>query len=250
MQLDLEGMKRWGRVFWRSLYLQAVWNYRSLQNIGFAWLMGSVLRACGHRDGEVRARKDHMGFFNTNPVLSTFVAGAVAKAERDLDEGTIERTSLESLKSAVATSLASKGDRLFWAGLKPLAVLTGSAAAVMGAGTISLALMLVMYAPLQLAVRMLGAPLAYRHGSMWLAREFGQRLETAALVLGCILAMVFGVFLGMVIAESTGRPHQMLGCVIAFGIAGAISGRRMRETAFVCGCLLLLAGVLWRLASW
>jgi mannose/fructose/N-acetylgalactosamine-specific phosphotransferase system component IID len=211
--------------------------------------MGSVYRAAGVDDGEERARKGHMGFVNTNPFLSTFVAGAVARMEADVSSGKMDRSSLESLKSAVANTLASKGDQLFWGTLRPLAVLVGSVATLAGQGMLGLIIMFAIYTPVQLGFRAAGAPLAMKHGSMWLAREFGKRIETAALLLGSVLALVFGAAAGYIIAEASSQATRVLGVALLFAVSGVLSAKLARETTLFCGCLLIAAGLVWRFLS-
>jgi PTS system mannose-specific IID component len=243
-------LSNWARVFWRSLHVQAVWNYKCMQNVGFAWLMGAILRATGFQDAEKRAREYHAGFVNTNPFLSSSVAGAVARMEREVDSGKMERSSLESLKGAVANALASKGDRLFWAGLRPLAVIVSSAAALFGAGMWSVVVMIVIFTPGQLALRVAGAQPAFRHGSMWLAKEFGKKIETTGLLVGCVLAACFGALSALIIAKSHDQSAEVLTTVIIFGVAGVISARLVKETTFVCACLLAAAAAVWGVLSW
>ena len=53
------------RVFWRSLFLQAAWNPRGMQNLGFAFAMQPALRELyPDRAARARAAERHLEFFN------------------------------------------------------------------------------------------------------------------------------------------------------------------------------------------
>jgi len=112
-------MKRPWRMFWRSLFIQGAWNYQGMQHLGFLWAMLPELRGL---PGEARrhAMARATGFYNAHPYFGGYLLGAVARLEA---EGQGEAAA--RLKKAALTPLGASGDRLFWAGLKPLSGLAG-----------------------------------------------------------------------------------------------------------------------------
>lgn len=113
------------RLFFRSLLLQALWNFESFQNAGFAYAMEPWLKDCW-TDAEPlkRARERHLGFFNTQPYMASLVLGVVCHMEqamtemsRDLQAVAVEK--MMRFKSAIAPALAALGDAFFWGALRP-----------------------------------------------------------------------------------------------------------------------------------
>jgi hypothetical protein len=106
-------------MLWRSLCIQGAWNYQGMQHLGFLWASLPALRglpAEQRRQAMTRAT----GFYNAHPYFGGYLLGAVARLEA---EGQGEAAS--RLKKAALTPLGASGDRLFWAGLKPLSGLAG-----------------------------------------------------------------------------------------------------------------------------
>ena len=106
-------------VFCRSLWVQALWNFERMQNLGFLFCLDPLLRRWTREEAELdKVKQRHLEFFNTQPYLVNFAVGAVAAME--------ERRSLEKillLKESLASALAALGDSLFWASLRPACML-------------------------------------------------------------------------------------------------------------------------------
>jgi len=112
-------MKLLGRLLRRSLLIQGAWNYQGMQHLGFLWALLPALRDLPEeRRREALARA--AGFYNAHPYFGGYLLGAVARLEA---EGQGEAAA--RLKKAALTPLGASGDRLFWAGLRPLSGLAG-----------------------------------------------------------------------------------------------------------------------------
>ena len=61
-------------IFLRTFFLQALWNFERLQNVGFLYILYPVLKKL-YPDKEKRkeALLRHIGFFNTNPYMVTII---------------------------------------------------------------------------------------------------------------------------------------------------------------------------------
>jgi mannose/fructose/N-acetylgalactosamine-specific phosphotransferase system component IID len=101
------------KLFWRSFLIQAAWNYRGMQHLGLLWAQLPSLPADPALRGPALRRAGE--FYNAHPYLCGCVLGAAARLE---PEGQGE--ALARLKKAAIPPLGAVGDRLFWAGLKPL----------------------------------------------------------------------------------------------------------------------------------
>lgn len=108
------------RVLVRSLSVQGSWNYRSLIGSGFAYALLPALRHIyRERPAELDAAvRRHGELFNSHPYLSPLALGAVSAMENDERPEVVTR-----FKSAVRGSLGTLGDRLVWAGWRPVCAL-------------------------------------------------------------------------------------------------------------------------------
>lgn len=108
-------------VLARSFAVQGSWNYRTLLGAGFAFALLPVLRYLYRDDPErlLQAVERHSGLFNSHPYLAPMALGAVASLE---EEGAPPPV-VDRFKSAIRGSLGTLGDRLVWAGWRPVCLL-------------------------------------------------------------------------------------------------------------------------------
>jgi len=108
------------RLGWRTLMLQAAWNFERMQNLGFAFCVEPALRQL-YPDPEARAKalKRHMELFNSHPYLAGYIVGAALKAEADATAKDAGPNQAQALKQAMAPALAALGDSFYWATLRP-----------------------------------------------------------------------------------------------------------------------------------
>lgn len=125
----LERTDQWS-FFWRSFFLQALWNVRGMQNLGFLFCMMPTLRRLYSGPELVAALERHARFFNTQPYMAGFVLGVTARLEEEhgSDRGAAREAHpkrLEMTKGTMGAALAGIGDSLFWSTLRPLAAGAG-----------------------------------------------------------------------------------------------------------------------------
>jgi mannose/fructose/N-acetylgalactosamine-specific phosphotransferase system component IID len=236
---------RWG-VFLRSFAIQGSFNYRTLIGAGFAFALLPVLRAIhGHDEAALtEAVRRHSGLFNSHPYLSAAALGAVARMEEEgRDVGVIER-----FKMAVRGSLGTLGDRVFWAGWRPICVLAALGLLALGLPWWAVVgCFLVVYNAGHIAVRVAGFRLGLSAGF-----QVGERLRSVPL--GRVqqaLTAAGAFFAGLVVAVAVGRgvlpaesmppssgPHWGAAAAVA-AVAGIWFGTRLRTSVVV-----LLGGVL------
>lgn len=127
----------------RSLLLQGFWNSRKMQNIGMLFIMYPYLFKLNAATPKFlkRAIQRNLETFNTNPVMSSFCVGAVMHQEEvllkvhgNIDTFYEQEKEWVIIRSSIASTVASLGDRLFWSTLKPLSLVF--ALAVLYAGQI------------------------------------------------------------------------------------------------------------------
>jgi mannose/fructose/N-acetylgalactosamine-specific phosphotransferase system component IID len=115
----------------RSTLLQGVWNYDSLQAVGFAWAILPGLERI-RPDPVERAERlhGHLESFNANPYMATLAMGVALRLEEEIARGAAgaERRLFRLLR-ALRGSLGAIGDDLFWASWRPaLGIATALAA--------------------------------------------------------------------------------------------------------------------------
>lgn len=211
------------RVFLRSLFLQASWNPRGMQNLGLAYaLFPALQRLYPSPEAQSVAVRRHLVFFNTHPYVAAAIVGGVLFHEERIARGEEAPETVVAFKAALMGPLAALGDGFFWLSLRP-AVGAFCAALVPWIGAWAVVVFLVAYNAVHLSLRARlyvmgltqgdrliegisranlpakGAKLrilaAASAGGLagWLAVNFGARASSAAapwLTLGCLLAGV------------------------------------------------------------
>ncbi|ACC97695.1 Phosphotransferase system, mannose/fructose/N-acetylgalactosamine [Elusimicrobium minutum Pei191] len=126
-------------IFTRSFFLQTGWNYLRFQGLGFAFVMTPWLKKFYKAKALDSALLRYMETFNTNPIMASFCYGALARSEGDVALAPMKKTEWRVIKTFLASSSASIGDRLFWDSWKPLTLAAGILAAYLCAmGTIDI----------------------------------------------------------------------------------------------------------------
>ncbi|WAM25588.1 MULTISPECIES: PTS system mannose/fructose/sorbose family transporter subunit IID [Myxococcus] len=158
------------RVFLRSLFLQASWNPKGMQNLGLAYAVYPALAAL-YPQGPAReeAVRRHLVFFNTHPYVAAAIVGGVINHEERIARGEETPDKVVAFKAALMGPLAALGDGFFWLSLKPA---TGavSAALVPLLGVWAVPLFLVLYNLVHLLLRV---------RLYWLGLTLGDRLVEA-----------------------------------------------------------------------
>jgi mannose/fructose/N-acetylgalactosamine-specific phosphotransferase system component IID len=116
-------MKTWAlfRSFVRSFFLQALWNYERMQNIGFAFSMEPLLHYA-HRtqEGFFRALRRHCEYFNVHPYFAPIVMGVIYTREKALAESKRqEDPTLVVLKNSMGGAFGAVGDHVIWGSWRP-----------------------------------------------------------------------------------------------------------------------------------
>ncbi|MCL6627051.1 MAG: mannose/fructose/sorbose family PTS transporter subunit IIC [Alicyclobacillus shizuokensis] len=230
------------RVFWRSQFLQASWNYERMQGMGYAYIVEPTLNFF-FPEPEVRlARKlRHVEFFNTQPYVANIVVGINLALEERLQTGDPRYDRLvTSIKLGMMGPLAGVGDSIFWGTLRPLLASLGATIALTG-NILGPILFFVGWNILRLAVR-------------WSLLQYGYQL---------------GVRIVNVIATGVLRQVTEMATIVGLIVMGALvadwasihfaihwqvgHGQTMSLTQLLNGLfpklpeLLLVLGVLWLL---
>lgn len=198
--------KTLNKMVWRSMQLQACFNYERMQSAGWLWSMIPGLEKIHTNKEDLAASMTHnMDFLNTHPFAVTFVMGMVLSMEQmKMDIQTIR-----SVRISVAAPLGGIGDALFWMTLIP--IVAGMTATMAIEGNI--------LGPILYFIIAFGAEMALRYGLMYWSYNMGTKAVSMMTVHAKEIthaASVLGVFVvGALIANFGGGTQ--LGMVIENG---------------------------------
>jgi fructoselysine/glucoselysine PTS system EIID component len=122
------------KVFFRSLALEANFNFESWQNTGFAFSIIPVLKKLyATKESMSQALKRHLQFFNTTAHGSTLILGiTAAMEEQNSQQENFDEESINTVKTGLMGPLAGVFDSLFWGTLKVIAAGVGISLAING----------------------------------------------------------------------------------------------------------------------
>ena len=115
------------RVFLRSFFIQAVWNFECLLGFGLAYAILPVIRRLYPNEEERKLIiREYLSFFNTHPYLAAPIIGVlISEEEKNAASGGTNRTKIQNLKVQIMGPLGALGDTFCWATLRPFAALLG-----------------------------------------------------------------------------------------------------------------------------
>lgn len=121
-------------LFFRSLTLEANFNFETWQNTGFAFTIIPVLKKLyTTKEAMASALKRHLQLFNTSPYGSTLIIGiTAAMEEQNSQDADFDEESISSVKLGLMGPLAGVFDSLFWGTFKVIAAGVGTSLAIKG----------------------------------------------------------------------------------------------------------------------
>jgi len=110
--------KTLNKMVWRSLFLQASFNYERMQAAGwlYAILPGLLKIHKDNKDDLAASMSHNLEFFNTHPFLVTFVMGIVLSLEQNKSD----IPTIRAVRVSAMGPLGGIGDALFWFTLVPI----------------------------------------------------------------------------------------------------------------------------------
>lgn len=117
-------------IAFRSMFLQASFNYERMQACGWSFAILPGLKKIYKNQPQdfQNALKRHMEFFNTHPFLVTSIMGLVLAMEEKNEDPELIR----GLKIAMMGPLGGIGDAIFWFTLIPITASLGAGLALQG----------------------------------------------------------------------------------------------------------------------
>ena len=175
--------KTLNKMVWRSLNLQASFNYERMQAAG--WLYGilpGLLEIHGENTEDLKISMGHnLEFFNTHPFLVTFVMGIILS----LEQQKADINTIRAVRVAAMGPLGGIGDAIFWFTLVPIAAGICSNMAIEG-NIMGPILFLLIFNAVQFAVRFFLMHWSYKLGTSAISAltEYAKEFTSAASLLG------------------------------------------------------------------
>jgi PTS system mannose-specific IID component len=223
-------------VFWRCLFLQAAWNRRGMQNLGFAYAIDPALRAlypsAAQRE-EALAR--HLRFFNCHPYMAAAIVGGAIHHEERVAAGEEPGAQPLIYKQTLQGPLAALGDGFFWTALRPC---FGALAAVgaLFVGPPAIVAAIVVYNVIHLLLRARLFLAGYKKGDAIVADIARLALPVAADRLRAVGVALCGVAAAVVTWRSTAGGGPAAGALAALaalaGFAALSRGARLLPAAY------------------
>ncbi len=202
------------KVFFRSLLIQASWNFERMQNLGLLFVLAPALRLLYQGEQLTAAFQRHLVYFNTHPYMASPVLGASLALEEMEARGEPGPLASDDFRKMIMAPYAAIGDALFWGGLRPLAAGVALFFAVRGSFWAPV-VFLVCYNLPHLWLRGMGLFQGYRLGAGTIDKI--QRYRLPDLAVHCKEATV--VLLGALAAYLVFRGFQQEGLPGAWGFA-------------------------------
>lgn len=170
------------RMAWRSLLLQASFNYERMQAGGWLYTLIPALRKI-HKNPEDQSNsmKMHLEFINVHPLDVTFLSGIVLAMEQNKEK----ISTIRAVKVALMGPLGGIGDALFWFTWLPICAGIGASLALEGSlfGPI---VFLLLFNLLHFGLRFGLAHYGYSTGvgAIHLLKTHTKKISHAALIVG------------------------------------------------------------------
>lgn len=231
------------RVFWRCLFLQAAWNRRGMQNLGFAYAIDPALRVLyAEPERREEALRRHLGFFNCHPYMAAAILGGAIHHEERVARGAEPGAQSLQYKQTLQGPLAAIGDGFFWTALRPffgalaaLGALLLGWKAIVGALVLYNAIHLGLRAGLFLAGHRKGDALVGDIARLGLPVVADRLRGAGAALCGVAAALV----VGRAAAASSGTAGALAALAAGLGYVALARGARLLPTAYVA----VLAGI-------
>lgn len=173
------------KMVWRSLMLQASFNYERMQAGGWVYgLIPGLEKIHTNSHDLSHSLKEHMQFFNTHPFLVTFIQGIILSMEENKED----RETIRGIKVALMGPLGGIGDALFYLTLLPIA--GGIAASLSSQGNVmGPILFLVVFNVIHFASRFLLMHFGHRIGTDAISslKEGTKKISRAASIVGLMV---------------------------------------------------------------
>lgn len=186
----LIGKKELNKVFARSFFYGASWNYERMQNLGFLYTITPVLKKLYGKSKTAmsKAMKRHLEFFNTHQSMAPFILGVTSALEEE--DGNDHAETTTGIKIGLMGPLSGLGDSLIWLTLVPICMSLGASYAKTG-NPLGLIVSLLLFNVINIPLKYFGLKAGYTGGSELIQKSSSKgtldRITNMAIALGLVL---------------------------------------------------------------
>jgi len=252
------------RIFWRSMLLEANFNFETWQNTGFAFALLPVLKKFySTKESMAEALQRHLQLFNTSTYGSTLILGlTAAMEEQNSRDAEFDAESINSVKLGLMGPLAGVFDSLFWGTLKVIAAGVGTSLALKG-NVLGVVLFILLFNVPHLLLRYQLTFIGYKTGTRFLMQlsknNVMDRLKNGAAILGLMVvgampATLMSIHTPLSFGEGAGLQgvlDQIVPALLPLGLTFLtyyFLRRGVKTTALLLG--LLVVGFLGSILHW
>jgi len=252
------------RIFWRSMLLEANFNFETWQNTGFAFALLPVLKKFySTKESMAAALQRHLQLFNTSTYGSTLILGlTAAMEEQNSRDAEFDAESINSVKLGLMGPLAGVFDSLFWGTLKVIAAGVGTSLALKG-NVLGVVLFILLFNVPHLLLRYQLTFIGYKTGTRFLMQlsknNVMVRLKNGAAILGLMVvgampATLMSIHTPLSFGEGAGLQgvlDQIVPALLPLGLTFLtyyFLRRGVKTTALLLG--LLVVGFLGSILHW
>lgn len=246
------------KIFWRSMCVNASFNYERHMSQGVQFALSPVLkRLYPEKNDFAKSMVRHSEFFNSTPVVIPFILGVtLALEEENAKDPNFDESSINAIKVSLMGPLAGIGDSIFWGTLRPLAGGIACSLAMSGNAIAPLIFLLIYNIP-HILTRYYGLKFGYSSGvtalnqftKMGLTQKIFQIASIVGLlVIGGMVSSMVSVNLALTIGSGesaialndviNGIMPQMLSLLVTYVLYVLIK-RGMKTNILLVGILLV-----------
>jgi len=210
------------RLFWRSLCLQAVWNFERMQNLGFLYILAPILnKLYPQKEQRIESYRRHLEFFNTHPYFANALLGIVARMEEEMAKGEqVEPEDISAIKMSMGGAFGGIGDSLFWGAWRPFTALLACVLVIICMGKwegawLAPVLFLFLYNFLHLHTRIKGLIEGYKRKT-GVVRLFRKMRYTRTISSAHLIGLVLIILAALVILLGQWKATDKLYFLVSF----------------------------------
>ncbi|RDY29276.1 PTS system mannose/fructose/sorbose family transporter subunit IID [Romboutsia weinsteinii] len=214
--------KTLNKMAWRSMFLQASFNYERMQAGGWLYsILPGLKKIHKNKEDLSTSMKHNLEFFNCHPFLITFVMGIILSLEQKKSDV----QTIRALRVAAMGPLGGIGDAIFWFTLLPISAGIGANLSLQGS-ILGPIIFFVLFNVVHLGLRFGLMHWSYKVGVEGISKltKNAKEFTRAATVLGMIVA---GALIASYVSITLVTPESL-------SMSGTIDLQKILDSIMPC----------------